>query len=248
MILGIIAAVFIFLPVAHGQQQKAEVQQRLGAQFVLTQLTPDKADVVVAGTVVALQKDGLLMCGVIGATGVMNHPATSMYKDGKISQDFALGPAVVTGRKYVRPRTDCGNAAQRVFDSGETLWVTKAYADDEKIVFRFYSDPIDNVRYWGELQVPYSGNTPDQVMNRVAEVLSVRSNSDAASNSGASDQTQPAATDAPPPKMISLGQERDEVVGTLGQPQKIVKLGAKEIDYYPDMKVTFVNGKVADVQ
>jgi hypothetical protein len=38
------------------------------------------------------------------------------------------------------------------------------------------------------------------------------------------------------------------VIASLGQPQKIVQLGAKEIDYYPDMKVTFLNGKVSDVQ
>jgi len=28
----------------------------------------------------------------------------------------------------------------------------------------------------------------------------------------------------------------------------VVKLGTKEIDVYPDMKVTFVNNKVTDVQ
>ena len=33
-----------------------------------------------------------------------------------------------------------------------------------------------------------------------------------------------------------------------GQPSKVVKLGTKEIDVYPDMKVTFVNNKVTDVQ
>jgi hypothetical protein len=38
------------------------------------------------------------------------------------------------------------------------------------------------------------------------------------------------------------------VIASLGQPQKVVQLGAKEIDFYPDLKVTFVNGKVTDVQ
>lgn len=37
-------------------------------------------------------------------------------------------------------------------------------------------------------------------------------------------------------------------MATFGQPQKVANLGAKEIYYYPDMKVTFVNGKVTDVQ
>jgi len=34
----------------------------------------------------------------------------------------------------------------------------------------------------------------------------------------------------------------------LGQPSKIVNLGAKQIYIYKDMKITFVKGKVTDVQ
>ena len=49
-------------------------------------------------------------------------------------------------------------------------------------------------------------------------------------------------------KTIALGQTEDEVVGILGPPQKMVNLGTKEIYFYPDMKVIFISGKVADVQ
>jgi hypothetical protein len=45
-----------------------------------------------------------------------------------------------------------------------------------------------------------------------------------------------------------VGQTKDVVVATWGQPTKTVKLTGKEIYYYPDMKVTFVAGKVSDVQ
>jgi hypothetical protein len=38
------------------------------------------------------------------------------------------------------------------------------------------------------------------------------------------------------------------VKAALGQPDKIVNLGAKQIFVYKDIKVTFINGKVADVQ
>jgi hypothetical protein len=34
----------------------------------------------------------------------------------------------------------------------------------------------------------------------------------------------------------------------MGQPQKTVNLGPKQIYVYKDLKITFVNGKVADVQ
>ena len=59
----------------------------------------------------------------------------------------------------------------------------------------------------------------------------------------------PPADEPPPaPKTISKGQTKDVVVAILGQPSKVVKLGSKEIDVYPDMKVTFVNNKVTDVE
>lgn len=50
------------------------------------------------------------------------------------------------------------------------------------------------------------------------------------------------------PVMISLGQTIDQVVAVQGQPQKIVDLGRKQIYVYPDIKITFNDGLVADVQ
>jgi hypothetical protein len=37
------------------------------------------------------------------------------------------------------------------------------------------------------------------------------------------------------------------VVAAFGQPAKAAKLGVKEILYYKEMKVTFTNGKVSNV-
>lgn len=52
-----------------------------------------------------------------------------------------------------------------------------------------------------------------------------------------------------PPKTLKIGQSKEEVVANFGQPEKVVKLGTKEIYYYKDLgKVTFINGKVTDVQ
>ena len=53
---------------------------------------------------------------------------------------------------------------------------------------------------------------------------------------------------AAPAKTISLGQSTAEVEGVLGKPEKIVNLGSKVTYIYKDMKVVFVDGKVADVQ
>jgi hypothetical protein len=61
-------------------------------------------------------------------------------------------------------------------------------------------------------------------------------------------QAQPAAQQQADPATIQLGMTPDQVTSALGKPDKDVKLGAKEIYIYKDMKVTFKDGKVADVQ
>jgi hypothetical protein len=59
----------------------------------------------------------------------------------------------------------------------------------------------------------------------------------------------PPADEPPaPPKTIDLGQTKDQVTSSFGQPLRIAKVGNKEIFFYKDLKVTFVGGKVTDVQ
>ncbi len=50
------------------------------------------------------------------------------------------------------------------------------------------------------------------------------------------------------PKSIELGQTFDQVERVLGKPEAVAKLGNKTIYTYKNMKVTFIDGKVADVQ
>jgi len=47
---------------------------------------------------------------------------------------------------------------------------------------------------------------------------------------------------------ISLGMTRDEVERALGKPATITDLGARQIYFYKDLKVTFLEGKVSEVQ
>jgi hypothetical protein len=59
---------------------------------------------------------------------------------------------------------------------------------------------------------------------------------------------EPPPPPPPDPAEVKEGQTMDEVVAALGQPVKKAKVGAKDIYFYKDIKVTFVNGKVKDVQ
>jgi hypothetical protein len=58
---------------------------------------------------------------------------------------------------------------------------------------------------------------------------------------------QPAEA-APALHTITLGESIEEVTKAFGPPQKTVDLGEQKTLYYHDMKVTFRNGKVVDVE
>jgi hypothetical protein len=55
----------------------------------------------------------------------------------------------------------------------------------------------------------------------------------------------PADTQTP---TISVGQTKNQLTTAFGQPIRTVKIGVKEIYFYKDMKVTFLNGKVSNVE
>jgi hypothetical protein len=57
----------------------------------------------------------------------------------------------------------------------------------------------------------------------------------------------PPPADALPPT-AAIGQTMDQVTASFGQPLKMAKLGVKTIFYYKDMKVTFTNKKVSNVE
>jgi hypothetical protein len=245
-------------PLAQAQDANSLIQ-KLKSQFTLTQTTANGSDIVTAGSILVLQKDRLVMYALSNPA-----PPRSTYKRGRISKDFGLGGALVNNM------TNPNQAApdQRMFVAGEKFWVIAIGAVKDGVVFKLYSDPYGDVRYWGELKFPFAkGSVPaaDELLNTIAEVLTVQP----PDNAAAPTAQPPAAPEAPPapatpaeatpaalppppppppdPKTISLGQTKDEVVATFGQPRKIVNLGAKVIYYYPDMKVTLLNGKVSDV-
>jgi hypothetical protein len=64
--------------------------------------------------------------------------------------------------------------------------------------------------------------------------------------------TQSAEAEASPaaagPVTISLGQTMSDVEAISGKPDKVIDLGAKKIYVYKDLKITFTDGRVSDVQ
>jgi hypothetical protein len=244
---------------AQGQSgdQKASLQERLTSQFKLTKTTNDRKDIVTAGSVLVLQKDGLVMCSVDAKAS-----PTNTYKNGAVSWGFGAKMAWGMALGAAHEEQQASDIPQRRFVAGEKFWVTGFTIQEDGVVSKFYSDPYQDVRYYGQLKFPFPKHTmppADEELKTIAEAVTVQPDDNAAGNAPQQAQQQPVMApipppppppDAPPPppKTISLGQTRDQVVAIFGQPQKVVNLGTKEIDYYPDMKVTLIRGKVTDVQ
>jgi len=260
---------------AQGAGSSAEIQQKLTSEFTLTKITDDRSDIVTAGAVLLLHKDGVVMYSTPTAA-----PAMNVYRDGRIGSNAASNIAKVWGKSLLHGGTvqDAAASPQRKFVSGEKFWLTGVNIQDDGVVLNVYSDAYNDVRYYGQIKFPFpKHNIPPtaDVVKAVEEVVTVaptdnaaddsKSDSKAAAAAPAAPAPAPAAPapapmaaipppppppDAAPPqpKTISLGQTKDAVVANWGQPTKIVKLASKEIYYYPDMKVTFVAGKVSNVE
>jgi len=238
--------------------QKILLWERLNSQFKVTKTTDDKSDIVTAGSVLVLKKDGLLMYSIDAKV-----IPTSTYKNGKVSMGFGATLSTNLLLGHAQSGLNTSNVPQRKFVAGEKFWLTAFDIQEGNVVFQFYSDPYEDVRYQGQLTFSYpKHNMPpaDEMLKTIAEVLTAQPDDSAAANAPAresqSEQVMapipapppPADQPPPPPKTISKGNTRDQVVAVFGQPERMANLGAKEIYYYKDLKVTFVNGKVSDVQ
>jgi hypothetical protein len=221
------------------------IQSKLSALFKLTTTTADLTDIVTAGDIVQVRRPGLVMFAVGSQLG-----PTNTYKAGRISQGF--GTLMVMSNKQT---------VQRRFVPGEKFWVTRVMVQNDSISFDLFSDPYFDVRYYANLKVmfPDKKTVPpvDTAIQLVAEVLTPGNGGGQGAQPAPAPVAPPAPvdaiapppppTDAPPPT-IALDQTPEQVVAGFGQPMRVAKLGAKEIYYYKDMKVTFTSGKVTNVE
>ena len=235
-----------------------EIQKQLLELYQTTKATGDNTGIVTAGAVLVLQKDNLLMNTVDQLV-----PTPNVYKGGKIVGLGALvdGTNLLVKLGHYNPFVNSDQmstaqsaaAATRKFVAGEKFWVTQIETHSDGVKLMLLSDPISDKRYHATLKLPFAkGSTPsaDDVAGLVAEVVKIDSgDTSQSSESAANSKQQPAAAPAAAsaPKTIGLGQSRDQVIATLGVPTKIIQLGPREIDVYPDLKVTFVQNQVVDV-
>jgi hypothetical protein len=267
----------ISTPGISSAQDFGAIQKKVTAEFTLTKTTADRSDIVTAGAVLVLHKDGVVMY-----SSSTSAPPMNIYKDGRIQRNEIKDRMKVWGSRFKignSDTTDINSIPHRTFVSDEKFWLTAVETQQDGLVLTVFSDPFNDVRYYGQLKFPYPKNAApqaDDLLKTVEEVITVapsdddkNDKADGGDNGGkggkkdagdSQSASAPAAALAPiapppppadqppaPPKTISVGQTKDLVVATWGQPTKVVKLSSKEIYFYPDMKVTFVAGKVSTV-
>jgi hypothetical protein len=269
---SIVAAAILFSCLGVSPQVAGQgVQQKLEAKYAITKTTDDKTDIVTAGSVLILQKDKLLMYAT-----TTQAPPQNTYSNGKLSSG-AFGAhekmqSFGTMIGHAPPKT----ITTRYYVTGEKFWVTRIDTLSDGVVFTLFTDSVQDIRYYCTLKFVYPhGATPsaDQVLSTVGEVLKVQEDEPAKSGdqqqaaAGGQDQGQqqggqdngqaqaqqpaaesPAPAPAAPPATVEIGQTPEQVVAILGQPEKMINLGPKQIYVYKDLKVTFVKGKVTDAQ
>ncbi|MGA3188152.1 MAG: hypothetical protein ABSF22_13685 [Bryobacteraceae bacterium] len=256
-------------------QDKASIEKKLKSEYALTQATADQTDIVTAGAILVLKKGNIIMAPVSGSNFFQNtykEGKISQNALGKINNGlnrFSHLPGAapppsntrtfVPGEKMWVTKIECKDDGV-VFDL-----FTDAFAEVRyKAALKFYFSPKGPIP---------SADDMDKLVAEVFKIQPAESGdaAPAAPAPGAGRGPAPAVAapppaaevapapipppppppDAPqaPPKELNIGQTKDQVVANFGQPDKIVKLGTKEIYYYKDVgKVTFVNGKVTDVQ
>ncbi len=128
----------------------------------------------------------------------------------------------------------------RTLNPNEKVYVTMITVRKDSVLMELLTTDVTTLgdgqgtRYRAELNVKLPGletMSTDDVKKTIDTIL-----------------TDPATASAVESKTIKLGMSPDEVKKSLGNPDKVVDLGAKQIYVYKDMKVVFLNSQVSDVQ
>jgi hypothetical protein len=249
------------------QAPTVSLEDQLKAQYTLVKMGADSggAAVVEQGTILVVKKGGILgvpysdqsILSTKYENGAVHSPnplvskgiGSLMSKVGKTqtTQFFQANVKVYPARIAVNLPKDQVVVSIVDCDSCNNVSPTTFYKAD--VVFQFPKGTLGNA-------------SPSQVEDTIAGLLAFDdsasdqgggqqggNNNDQQGGNQGGGQAQPQQQAPPPePAQIEKGQTPEQVKAALGQPDKIVNLGAKQIYVYKDIKVTFINGKVADVQ
>lgn len=274
--LGVALACALVFAAVSAAAQAVSLQDQLAAQYKLVKMGSDTSgySVVEPGTLLAIQKGGVLGVPYSDKTvlttkyenGTVHGPSTAMTEarkhlfghfsqtasEGQTTHLFQKGDKVYPTKVAVNVEKDtvelgivacdtCNNTDPPTYNKAQVLFqfprgsLAKASAGDVEDTIGQLLAISDDSQQGGDQNGQQQGQQQGDQGQQAG---------DQGQGQG---QQQPPAQQAEP-QTIEKGQTPEQVEAALGKPDKIVNLGAKQLYIYKDLKVTFVNGKVTDVQ
>jgi len=259
----------LWLGSATAQSGAPTLQEQLAAQYKLVKMGSDTGgySVVEEGTLLALQKGG-----VIGVPYSDKTVLTSKYENGTVHGPNA---AMAEARKKLFghfSQTASEGQTTHLFKKGDKVYPTKidVKLDKDEVVMGIVAcDTCNNTdpQTWNKANVEFqfpkgalARASAGDVEDTIGQLLAISDDSQqqggqqpgqqqgGGQDQGGQQQGGQQQQAQAEPQTIQMGMTTDQVQASLGQPSKVVNLGAKQIYVYKDLKITFLNGKVVDVQ
>ena len=255
---------------AQGYAQAPTLEEQLSAQYKLVKMGSDSSgySVVEEGTLLEVKKGG-----IIGVPYKNVSIRTATYQDGTVKASDAAGKVTkVTDKlcgvlhKCATPDTAKDETATKLFKAGDKVYPSKieVQLDKDQVAMTIVAcdtcnqtDPptYNKAKVVFQFQKGALAKTAAaDVEDTIGQLLAVSDTSQSAQGGdqqqggqqqGGQQQQQQQQSE---PQSISMGMTPDQVQAAMGKPEKMVNLGPKLIYVYKDLKVTFINGRVADVQ
>jgi hypothetical protein len=248
----VFAAAAIMIVLASGiasAQAPISLQDQLSAQYKTVKVGPDGEIAGDPGTLLEIQSSGLI---------------------GVPFQALALCPAKFKDNVLHLSVGFCAGMMQNVaghFAKGAKVYPLKLDVNvgKEKISFQVVGCKAcnhANVPFPHKAEVVFEFDkgylekaSASQVEDVIGQVFTITTADEQQAQSDADAQQQPSGESVPAepaaqqtePQTIQLGMTTDQVQAALGKPEKIFNVGAKQIYTYKDVKITFQDGKVSDV-
>jgi len=203
-----------------------ELKRSLQTIYTVTKTSIDQLRVTHPGSVLVIEQNG-----IAGNPSTKAFPTKTIVENGQIRQARGVFAAL--------------NASQdtRIFQQGEHVYITHIYLGPNNVMFDLSSVETHDVDIHGTTkQVRYNATInfrfpDDKYQSMTAEDLK-----------SAIDPFLRLQEEADQPQTIEIGQSIQDIERIMGKPERIVKAGSKTIYVYPDLKITFVDDKVSDVE
>jgi len=207
---------------------RSALEDALKSKYEFTKTGIDRVRITQPGTVLVIQKEG-----ISGDLSSDMSFLNNKVRDGQVAQAGGFG-AMMQGKK-----------TSRDLKVGDKVYLFKIEAKDDQVrYFIITCDTYDVNVHGSTRQTRYKALLSFELGKDFLETANADSVKKVVDTMIAPEAEVKAANT----KSVELGQTPEQVEAILGRPDKTVNLGTKKFYVYKDMKIVFVDDKVADVQ